>query len=472
MEINRDNIDSLQSHSIVIDNSIATYDSVISVNNLTKIYKLYDSHFDRLKEAVNPFGTKYHKEFFALNDISMDIKKGNTVGLIGMNGAGKSTLLKVITGVLTPTSGNVKVKGKISALLELGAGFNPELTGVENVYFNGALMGYSSAEMDECIDDILSFADIGDFVYQPVKMYSSGMFVRLAFAVAINVNPDILIIDEALSVGDIKFQRKCFAKIEQFHENNKTILFVSHGLDTVNMLCNYAYLLSGGKIIEQGEPKNVTRVFQAMSMGNEIKGIGLPFGIRHEFSDTKSLNTESNSAKMSFNLQVGEIEKIVEAKIITWDGCKKAEIIECGILDKDGNKVSLLHSGSCYTFYSIVLAYEDIEKLHVGFPITNAQGLLIFSTNSGIQNVRITPQSKGDVILGCVDVCMWLAPGNYFLSFRAGNLEFDFDELNDHVHFIVIGDSSALRRSIVNLQPKVSINKIYQYAGIVLNKTE
>jgi len=184
-------------------------DIAIKAENLTKTYRLYDSNLDRLKESLHPLRRKYHHEFNALHDFNFEVKKGETVGIIGKNGSGKSTLLKIITGVLTPTSGSVTVNGRISALLELGAGFNPELTGIENVYFNGTLMGYSKEEMHAKLDDILGFADIGEFVRQPVKSYSSGMFVRLAFAVAINIDPDILIVDEALAVGDIFFQQKC-----------------------------------------------------------------------------------------------------------------------------------------------------------------------------------------------------------------------------------------------------------------------
>ena len=196
--------------------------TAIKVSHLTKVYKLYDKPVDRLKESLHPLKKKYHKDFYALNDVSFEIKKGETVGIIGKNGAGKSTLLKIITGVLTPSSGHVHVNGRIASLLELGAGFNPEYTGIENIYLQGTLMGYSHSEMESKIDGILAFADIGDFVHQPVKSYSSGMYARLAFSVAINVEPDILIVDEALSVGDMYFQQKCMDKIISMQKNNIT----------------------------------------------------------------------------------------------------------------------------------------------------------------------------------------------------------------------------------------------------------
>ena len=215
--------------------------TAIKVTNLSKVYKLYDKPADRLKESLHPLKKKYHKEFYALNDVSFEIKKGETVGIIGKNGAGKSTLLKIITGVLTPSGGHVHVNGRIASLLELGAGFNPEYTGVENIYLQGTLMGYTKEEMESKIQAILDFADIGDFVYQPVKSYSSGMFARLAFAVAINVEPDILIVDEALSVGDMRFQQKCYRKFREFQELKKTILFVTH--DTGTIINYYTYYL-------------------------------------------------------------------------------------------------------------------------------------------------------------------------------------------------------------------------------------
>jgi len=237
-------------------------DLVIKVENLTKTYKLYESHMDRLKESLSPVRRKYHHDFYALHDVSFEIKKGETVGIIGKNGSGKSTLLKIITGVLTPTSGTVQVNGKVSALLELGAGFNPELNGIENIYFNGTLMGYSREEMDAKLDEILSFADIGEFIHQPVKTYSSGMYVRLAFAVAINIDPDILIIDEALSVGDALFQQRCIAKIRAMKDSGVTLLFVSHAPEVLRTLCTNGIWLECGRIKMIKEAVKVSNAYQ------------------------------------------------------------------------------------------------------------------------------------------------------------------------------------------------------------------
>src|SRR5271169_4397552 len=233
----------------------------IRVEELTKIYKLYAKPVDRLKETISPFRRRYHREFFALKDISFNVHMGQTLGIIGKNGSGKSTLLKILTGVLTPSSGRVISTGRISALLELGTGFNPEATGIENIYFSGTIMGYTNDEIGRKVPDILNFADLGEFIYQPVKIYSSGMFVRLAFAVAINVDPDILIIDEALSVGDIRFQQKCFRKIREFQKNNKTIILVTHDVGAVKSFCNSALWLVEGALYLMGEPDDVCKKY-------------------------------------------------------------------------------------------------------------------------------------------------------------------------------------------------------------------
>lgn len=230
-----------------------TNDIAIRIENLSKVYKIFDRPIDRMKEALHPFHKRYSRDFYALKNISFTLKKGETLGIIGKNGAGKSTLLKIITGVLTPSSGHIEVNGRIASLLELGAGFNPEMTGIENIYMNGTLMGYSKEEMDERINNIVSFADIGDFINQPVKMYSSGMFARLAFAVNAFVEPDILIVDEALSVGDNAFQIKCMKRMKELMEGGTTILFVSHDINAVRRFCTKVVWVNDGNIKVMGE---------------------------------------------------------------------------------------------------------------------------------------------------------------------------------------------------------------------------
>ena len=239
-------------------------DIAIKVNHISKMYKLYNKPSDRFKEALGITKEKRYKEHYALNDVSFEVKRGETVGIIGTNGSGKSTILKIITGVLNPTAGNIEVDGRISALLELGAGFNNEYTGLENVYLNGTMIGFTKEEIDERLQDILDFADIGDFINQPVKTYSSGMFVRLAFAVAINIDPEILIVDEALSVGDVFFQAKCYHKFEEFKKNGKTILFVSHDLSSINKYCDRVVLLNKGDKLAEGSPKDMVNMYKKL----------------------------------------------------------------------------------------------------------------------------------------------------------------------------------------------------------------
>lgn len=239
----------------------------IDVADVTKVYRLYEKPIDRLKESMSISHKNYHRDFYALNQLSFRVRKGETVGIIGTNGSGKSTILKIITGVLTPTTGEVKVDGKISALLELGAGFNMDYTGIENIYMNGTMMGYTKKEMDAKLQDILEFAEIGDFVYQPVKTYSSGMFVRLAFALAINVDPEILIVDEALSVGDVFFQSKCYRRMEEIRQKGTTILMVTHDMGSIIKYCDRVVLLNKGEFIAEGPAGRVVDMYKKILAG-------------------------------------------------------------------------------------------------------------------------------------------------------------------------------------------------------------
>lgn len=232
-------------------------DQAILCSKISKEYKLYPSPTARLKEALDPFRRSFHSNFSALSEISFEVKRGETVGIVGRNGAGKSTLLKIISGVLTPSSGEIKVRGRISSLLELGTGFNPELSGIENIFFNGMLVGMSRADIQSRLNDIIEFADIGEFINHPVKIYSSGMFARLAFAVAFHVSPDILIVDEALSVGDMLFQKKCYERFKEIRESGCTILFVSHDTYQVRGYCQRALYLKSGKMVAFGPADDV-----------------------------------------------------------------------------------------------------------------------------------------------------------------------------------------------------------------------
>ncbi|MDU4937982.1 MAG: ABC transporter ATP-binding protein [Clostridium sp.] len=244
--------------------------TMIEVKNLVKKYNIYEQPIDRLKETLSITKKCYHKEFIALDGLTFNVEKGDAIGILGKNGSGKSTLLKMITGVLTPTSGDLKLNGRIAAILELGAGFNMEYTGVENIYLNGTMMGYSKEDMDKKVNDIIKFADIGDFINQPVKIYSSGMFARLAFAVAINVDPDILIVDEALAVGDTRFQIKCIEKMKSLKESGTTVLFVSHATEQIKRFCNKAMWLKDGKIKAIGESSEIADMYEDFMKYGEV----------------------------------------------------------------------------------------------------------------------------------------------------------------------------------------------------------
>ena len=281
---------------------------VIDIKNLTKKYALYAKPKDRLKEALNPFRKSYHEDFYALNNLNIEVAKGETVGFIGENGSGKSTLLKIITGVLTQTSGEIKIDGKISALLELGSGFNPEYSGYENIYLNGMVLGFSREQIDDMVDDIITFADIGDHINQPVKTYSSGMFVRLAFAVAINVDPDILIVDEALAVGDLEFQLKCMEKFTELRNAGKTILFVSHDVNAVRRFCDRVYWLKNGVVEAEGETMEITETYE-------------------NFLKKKSLKTVDRDNSSSEDFSAYDIVEVKSAELLDGD-LQPLEIVE------------------------------------------------------------------------------------------------------------------------------------------------
>lgn len=389
---------------------------VISVRGLTKTYKLYRSKSDRAAEIFLPFGKPRHKDHYALRNISFDVLEGESVGIIGRNGSGKSTLLKILSGVLAPTTGEVNVKGKIASLLELGAGFNPELTGRENIYFNGALMGCSKTQMEKRIAELIAFADIGEFIDQPVKVYSSGMFVRLAFAVSVHVDPDVLIIDEALAVGDVRFQKKCIDFMRKFKDSGKTILFVSHDIFTVKSFCNRLVLINDGDLEAIGDPDEVAnRYYQIMfpkSADAPIKTIqgGGTLGLSNA-SETErywlepdmggSSNQWGDGAAWIKQLRVGGLR---EPNLFGWLDELEFE----AIFQWDPEAVS-----------RICNEHGLLPNLLIGFRFENSQGWVITNfTNATLDDeaIGVDLTATTECLIRCKVAPIKLAAGHYFVT--------------------------------------------------------
>lgn len=372
-------------------------DIVIKVENVSKIYKLYEKPVDRLKESLSITKKKYHREHYALNDVSFEIKRGETVGIIGKNGSGKSTILKIITGVLSQNKGDVFINGKISALLELGAGFNPEFTGIENIYLNGTMTGFTRDEMKNKINDIIEFADIGEFIYQPVKTYSSGMFARLAFAVAININPDILIVDEALSVGDVFFQAKCYKKFDEFKEKGKTILFVSHDLNSIIKYCSETILLNNGKMIAMGSSGKMVDLYKKILVNQFDK-----------YGNEKSKEIINNNDIWKNKLELN-------TKMIEY-GNGAAKIIDFAVIDNNGIISNNIIKGTEFIIKMKVAFFEDIEEPIYAFTIKDVKGTEISGTNTLIERVKTRNNKNVNIEVVSFKQKMMLQGYSYLLS--------------------------------------------------------
>lgn len=372
----------------------------IRVEHVSKMYKLYDKPSDRLKESLGLTRRKCYREHYALTDVNFEIKKGETIGIIGTNGAGKSTVLKIITGVLNPTGGEVTVDGRISALLELGAGFNMEYTGIENVYLQGTMIGFSEEEIDARLDDILAFADIGDFVNQPVKTYSSGMFVRLAFAVSINIDPEILIVDEALSVGDVFFQAKCYRKFEEFKKEGKTILFVSHDLNSISKYCDRVVLLDHGRVVDEGAPKEMVDLYKRLLVGQ---------GPDNEETQSKRQKeaVQKEGWITPFEMNGGALEY----------GDKRAEMLGFMVLDANGLPTNTIEKGSEFTMKVRVRFHETIEDPIFAFTIKDMRGTEITGTNTMFERITTPTGQEGDTYVVTYTQKADLQGGEYLISF-------------------------------------------------------
>jgi teichoic acid transport system ATP-binding protein len=413
-----------------------TNDLAVKVSGLTKSYKLYASPRDRLKETFNPFGKTYHKAFNALENLTIEIPRGSTTGIIGRNGSGKSTLLQCICGIVTPTSGEVEVNGRIAALLELGAGFNPDFNGRDNIYMNGAILGLDNESIDARLDDILAFADIGEYIDQPVRTYSSGMFVRLAFSIAIHVDPEILIVDEALAVGDIQFQSRCFDKFHQFREQGTTVIFVTHDLNMVTRYCDQAYLLSHGSIVGQGNPRAVVARYRKIEVG-------------YDASEEKGPDSEDD-ARHLFDENPYEVRY----------GDNRATIHSGGIFDANNEPVQTLDSGEHYSVKMTVKFEDTIADPVFAFTIKDVKGTEIAGTNTRFANMETGTFEPGQSVTITFDQAINLNAGSYLLSLGCVDIHPDglkiYDRRHDFLAFQVITDKAIV--GIVDLGSRISIS--------------
>lgn len=407
-------------------------DYAIKVEQVNKVYRLYNKPTDRLRDALGLSKNKeLYREHYALHDVSFAVKRGETVGIIGTNGSGKSTILKIITGVLNETSGTVTVDGRISALLELGAGFNMEYTGVQNVYLNGTMCGFTKEEVDERLQSIIDFADIGDFVNQPVKTYSSGMFVRLAFAVAINIDPEILIVDEALSVGDVFFQTKCYQKFEEFKKMGRTIIFVSHDLSSISQYCDRVVLLDKGIKRAEGTPKDMINLYKKLLVKQTSES-------QNAFVKKSKQSLNDGTWKSSF-----EINPMLDEY-----GTGKAEIIDFAIVDENGELTNCIKKGTKFTIKSKVKFNEKIENPIFTYSFKNVRGVAITGTNTMFEKIDVGIVEPGDIYVAEFEQYMFLQGGEYLLSISCTGYqdgEFSaYHRLYDVCSVIVISDKNTV----------------------------
>lgn len=397
-------------------------ETAIKVSDVSKVYRLYDKPSMRLKEAFSIRKKQYHKDFHALNHVSFEVEKGEMLGIIGKNGAGKSTLLKIITGVLTPSSGQVEIKGKISALLELGAGFNPEYNGIQNAYLAGTMMGFSEEEMEQKLEGILKFADIGDFIKQPVKTYSSGMFARLAFAVAISVDPDILIIDEALSVGDVFFQAKCYKRMEELKNSGKTVLFVTHDMGSVMKYCERCIIINDGTLYAQGPTKPMIDLYKKILVGQAPDSAMLDGHMEEENNEISPQETEGQEVDFSSWQDYMLINPNHEDY-----GDGRATIVSFGIFDDKGKITNTIYKMSEFTIKMRVKFAVRIENPIFAFSIKDLKGNEISGTNTIIEKVDTGYVEADETVEIAFTQKMILQGGQQLISL--GCTGFENDEL-------------------------------------------
>jgi len=420
----------------------------IRVESVSKQYRIYNRPVDRLKESLTRGRWKTHREFWALSNISFEIEAGTTTGIIGPNGSGKSTLLQIITGTLEPTHGTVWHDGRIAALLELGAGFNPEFTGIENVFMNASLIGFSKSETQRLMPEIMSFAEIGEFIYQPVKTYSSGMYVRLAFAIAIATVPQILIIDEALSVGDAVFQHRCTRRIKELQENGTTILFVSHDLGAIRALCSRVILLNDGRVEADGAPTYALNRYQKVIMSREAAYL-------QESAEPQRIDPrrEQNVGEQN----VGEPKLSAAADETYRHGDGSAEILTVELLDTSGHPTEVVETGETLQCRVRVVFHAEFDDPVFGFVIRNRHGIHLYGTNTKVQGIPTGRVRDGETLEVTFTFNCWLAPDSYSISIAVHDYAaVSFDWLDGALFFRVV--SAIPIEGVANLNADITVN--------------
>jgi lipopolysaccharide transport system ATP-binding protein len=423
----------------------------ISLTNVSKCYKRYTRPVDRLKEILLP-GKSRAEQFWALQDINLEIPKGQTVGIVGRNGSGKSTLLQIIAGTLTPTTGAVRVSGRVSALLELGSGFNLEFTGRQNVFFNGRLLGLSQKEIEDKFDEIAGFADIGDFIDQPVKTYSSGMFVRLAFAVAVNVNPEVLIVDEALAVGDVVFQHRCIRRMRALMDSGVTTLFVSHDSGAIKTLCNSAFMIDRGRLYASGSPNDVIIKYMKLVTETEL-------GIASDEESHTNPEAQENSDR-----QTVDRSSTVKVKP-TRRGNRKALIEKIKLLDRfgeDAGEIPIFGFNEQVTLLVDIQVYEPLQGCIVGFYICDKNGNELIGSNTLEENYPIGKLEPGNRLQITFKFRVPLRPGSYSLTVAGAEnyTAMTFDWLDNAMVFQILPPDTGKRiHSLVEIPMDVQVTQ-------------